>query len=81
MPANRHTKIRKIIDPVVMVLARLIRLTRVRPSMPPGSALTDEFESQEIHRKLDRIESALKEIDLALKQDDTQSLHRCRNLG
>jgi len=55
--------------PVMMALTRLIRLSRV----PLMTASYNEPESQEIHRKLDRIESALKEIDLALKEDDTHA--------
>jgi len=62
MRASRHTKVRKIIEPFVTILARFI------------SALTRDPESQDMHIKLDRIESALKEIDLALKEDGTRTV-------
>ena len=68
-------KIWKIAEASVIVAAAtiLIRLTSVFRLFPTRSASTNEPESQEIHRKLDRIELALTEIELALKEDDTHS--------
>ncbi len=69
-------KIWKITEASVIVAAVatiLIRLTRVFRLFPTRSAPTNEPASQEIHRKLDRIESALTEIELALKEDDIHS--------